>query len=91
MSSNRLLITAVVIENRPVAEVAPVHLADAERAGDLIITVCDRAHEQLHGADWAHWSIPDPVALNGTRAFDRALDLLAARVASLAPRLTAVG
>lgn len=72
-------------------EVAPVHLADAERAGDLIITVCDRAHEQLHGADWAHWSIPDPVALNGTRAFDRALDLLAARVASLAPRLTAVG
>lgn len=72
-------------------DIAPVRLADAERAGDLIITVCDRAHEELHGADWAHWSIPDPVGVIGPRAFDRALDLLASRVASLAPRLTPAG
>lgn len=69
-------------------EVAPALLADVERDGDLVITVCDRAHEELHGSDWAHWSIPDPVASNTSRDFDRAVDLLAGRVAALAPRFT---
>jgi len=72
-------------------DVAPAQVVDAERAGDLIITVCDRAHEELHGADWAHWSIPDPVIAGGSRAFDRALELLAARVDALAPRFAEAG
>lgn len=69
-------------------DVAPALLADVERDGDLVITVCDRAHEELHGADWAHWSIPDPVGAKSARAFDRALDLLTSRIAALAPRIT---
>ncbi|WP_323097524.1 helix-turn-helix domain-containing protein [Intrasporangium sp. YIM S08009] len=72
-------------------EVAPAMLADIEREGDLVITVCDRAHEELHGADWAHWSIPDPVPSGGARAFDRALELIAGRVSALAPRFSAAG
>ena len=67
-------------------DVAPALLADVERDGDLVITVCDRAHEELHGADWAHWSIPDPVTANTSRDFDLALDLLTGRIATLAPR-----
>jgi protein-tyrosine-phosphatase len=72
-------------------DVAPALLADAERAGDLIITVCDRAHEELHGTDWAHWSIPDPVTAGGSRPFDRALQLLAGRIATLAPGFAEAG
>ena len=40
----------------------PRLLQDSESA-DLVITVCDRAHEELTpGHDWWHWSTPDPVA-----------------------------
>lgn len=50
----------------------------------LVVTVCDRAHEELHpGPGWLHWSIPDPVA-DGTRAaFDRTVDELTARITAL--------
>jgi protein-tyrosine-phosphatase/DNA-binding HxlR family transcriptional regulator len=72
-------------------DVAPALLADTERDGDLVITVCDRAHEELHGADWAHWSVPDPVSAGGARPFDRALELLADRVDALAPRFAEAG
>ena len=72
-------------------DVAPALLADVERDGDLVITVCDRAHEELHGADWAHWSIPDPVLSGGAPAFDRALELIAGRVSALAPRFSPAG
>ena len=54
---------------------------------DIIVTVCDRAHEDLQGRDWAHWSIPDPVTQGTNRAFDTALQQLAARVHALAPQL----
>jgi protein-tyrosine-phosphatase len=55
--------------------------------GDLVITVCDRAHEELRALGWAHWSIPDPVADGSPQAFDTAYERLAARVGALAPRL----
>ena len=57
------------------------------RSGDLLITVCDRAHEELGDQGWAHWSIPDPVAQGTNRAFDTALEQLNARVQVLAPQL----
>lgn len=58
------------------------------RASDLVITVCDRAHETLHSARdirQLHWSIPDPAASNARDAFDRAADALAERISTLAP------
>ena len=68
--------------------VAPRLLAEVTgRDGDLVITVCDRAHEELGDSAWAHWSIPDPVDEGTDDAFDRAHHRLAARVASLAPRV----
>ena len=64
--------------------VAPRLLADIRADGDLVVTVCDRAHEELGDVASVHWSIPDPVP-DGTRdAFDAAHDALAERVGSLA-------
>lgn len=68
-------------------DVAPRPLAGTLGEGDLVITVCDRAHEELGDLAWAHWSIPDPVPVGTPAAFDGALEALAPRVASLAPRL----
>ncbi len=65
----------------------PRALDPQRRSGDLLITVCDRAHEELGDQGWAHWSIPDPVAQGTNRAFDAALQQLSTRVYALAPQL----
>jgi protein-tyrosine-phosphatase len=57
------------------------------REGDVVITVCDRAHEELGSLDWVHWSIPDPVTAGTSESFDAACADLARRVDILAPRL----
>ena len=48
---------------------------------DVVITVCDRAHEELGASDgWWHWSVPDPVEVGTDAAFDRALADLDSRI-----------
>lgn len=51
----------------------PRHLDDAGTT-DLIVTVCDQAHEALEPdrVSW-HWSVPDPAAIGTADAFDDAL------------------
>lgn len=81
---------AVAVARRhrlPLPTVAPQSLDVALRRGDLVVTVCDRAHEQLEARGWRHWSVPDPVRVGTPAAFDAAYEDLAARVAALAPRL----
>lgn len=68
-------------------DVPPVGLDAAAEPGDLVITVCDRAHEEVGATAWGHWSVPDPVTDGRRRAFDRAVDLLETRVRALAPLL----
>lgn len=71
-------------------DVAPQHLDEigrSPRGGDLVVTVCDHAHEEIGDAGQLHWSIPDPVPAGSRAAFDRALDELASRVRLLAPLL----
>jgi protein-tyrosine-phosphatase/DNA-binding HxlR family transcriptional regulator len=52
---------------------------------DVVVTVCDRAHEELEPPpDWLHWSVPDPVEAGTPRAFDDALTELDRRVSALA-------
>ena len=66
-------------------DVAPRSLGDTLGEDDLVVTVCDRAHEELGDAARVHWSIPDPVP-DGTKAsFEAAYDALAERVDALAP------
>lgn len=53
---------------------------------DLVVTVCDKAHEWLSSrgeARHVHWSVADPVARNDPGAFDAAADCLAERIESL--------
>jgi protein-tyrosine-phosphatase len=68
-------------------QVAPRVWTDVLREDDLVVTVCDRAHEELGDLGWAHWSIPDPVVIGTDHAFDAALDELAWRVDALAPKV----
>ena len=73
----------------PLRRLRPRRIEDIEEDGDLIITVCDRAHEELGGHAPLHWSVPDPVPVGEPAAFDEAFADLARRVAGLAPRITA--
>ncbi|MFZ0491643.1 MAG: helix-turn-helix domain-containing protein [Acidimicrobiia bacterium] len=51
----------------------------------LVITVCDRAHEELSpGMTWWHWSTPDPVDEATPEAFDGVLASLRDRIETLA-------
>jgi protein-tyrosine-phosphatase len=66
------------------------HIDQVLRAGDLVVAVCDNAHEQLatRAADRLHWSVPDPARLGTTDAFETAARDLADRVDRLAPAIT---
>ena len=74
----------------PLPRLRPRHISDVRHDGDLVITVCDLAHEELGDARALHWSVPDPVPAGDPGGFDAALAQLADRVGRLAPRLVAV-
>lgn len=66
---------------------SPRTLDDVLGDGDYVVTVCDRAHEELPGLAAGHWSVPDPVRAGDDDAFEAALAELERRVHDLAPRL----
>lgn len=62
----------------------PRPLTDDDLDAALVVTVCDRAHEELAPRDgWWHWSVPDPVESGTRAAFDAALAMLDDRIAAL--------
>lgn len=65
----------------------PRHLDEVAAQGDVVVTVCDVAHEELGAATRLHWSISDPSRIGTPAAFDTAYNELAARVTDLADRL----
>ena len=75
----------------PMRRVRPRHLSDVQQDGDLIITVCDMAREELGRQAAVHWSVPDPVPAGDPASFDAALAELSHRVGRLAPRLAPAG
>jgi len=83
-------IAAATRHNLPLPRLRPRHISDIRHDGDLIITVCDLAHEELGEPLAVHWFIPDPVPAGDPDSFDAALAQLADRVERLAPRLAAV-
>jgi protein-tyrosine-phosphatase/DNA-binding HxlR family transcriptional regulator len=66
------------------------HINDVVTDQDLIIAVCDNAHEDLTGMvrPRLHWSVPDPVRVDTDAAFEAAYTDLAERIERLAPTLT---
>lgn len=68
----------------------PVSLEDQVRDGDLVVAVCDNAHEELSRAlSRLHWSIPDPVRVDTDQAFERAWADINRRVQHVAALLEA--
>ena len=72
----------------PLAAHAPTHLAAVRRHGDIIVTVCDRVHEELPvDLPRRHWSVPDPARSESEVAFDTAVADLTSRITQLAHRV----
>lgn len=67
------------------SEARPQHLEDIDALPELVVTVCDRAHEELDPhPDWLHWSLPDPVEAGTRDAFDATVEELRDRITNLA-------
>jgi ArsR family transcriptional regulator, arsenate/arsenite/antimonite-responsive transcriptional repressor / arsenate reductase (thioredoxin) len=82
-------VAAATRHNLPLRRLRPRRIDEVHASGDLVITVCDLAHEELgHLAD-LHWSVSDPVRVGSAGAFDRAVAELTWRVGGFAPRLAA--
>jgi ArsR family transcriptional regulator, arsenate/arsenite/antimonite-responsive transcriptional repressor / arsenate reductase (thioredoxin) len=61
-------------------------------SGDLVITVCDRAHETLVnrlGRYGLHWSLPDPATDRNPRAYDNSAEAIAERITAAAEHIAA--
>ncbi|AEE47752.1 helix-turn-helix domain-containing protein [Cellulomonas fimi] len=82
-------VAAAARHDLTLGDARPRLLDDVRQDGDLVVTVCDRAHEEVDVDADVHWSIPDPVRAGTDDAFDRAVVALDRRVALLAPRLVA--
>jgi len=64
----------------------PRRLTDVLHRGDVVIAVCDRAHEELGTEPTRmHWSVADPVPADDDAAFDHAVQDLTGRITRLAP------
>lgn len=67
---------------------APRGLEQVPGTPELVVTVCDRAYEELgelREARVLHWSIPDPAEAGVASAFDDTVRRLDARIRTLAP------
>lgn len=72
-----------------ISSIRPRALADVLLDGDVIVTVCDNAHEELHADESLHWSVADPVRQGTDAAFEAAFTEITRRVADVAPRIRA--
>ncbi|GIE29655.1 putative regulatory protein, ArsR family [Actinoplanes italicus] len=63
------------------------HVDDILHDDDLVIAVCDSAHEELTGParPRLHWSVPDPARVDTDEAFEAAYTDLADRIDRIAP------
>jgi protein-tyrosine-phosphatase len=66
------------------SDAIPRSINEVSVEGKLVVTVCDRAHEELEpGSEWLHWSIPDPAETATATAFDSVLNELEARIKTM--------
>lgn len=70
-------------------DIPPRQLDQVAGEGDLVVTVCDSAHEELTGRADVHWSVPDPLRLGTDEAFENAFSDISSRIVDLAPRVVA--
>jgi protein-tyrosine-phosphatase len=82
-------IAAAERHHLPLRRLRPRHISEIRQDGDLVITVCDLAREELGQLVAVHWSVPDPVPAGDPASFDTALAELSHRVERLVPRIRA--
>ncbi|NQX14220.1 helix-turn-helix domain-containing protein [Microbacteriaceae bacterium VKM Ac-2855] len=87
---NEAAIRAAARHGLDIAPSRPQQVGEVLESRDFVVTVCDRAHEELGGTDDLHWSVPDPARVGTDDAFDVALADLRARVGDFASRVLAV-
>ncbi|GIF23598.1 protein-tyrosine-phosphatase/DNA-binding HxlR family transcriptional regulator [Actinoplanes tereljensis] len=80
---------AIKVAHRHGLELDPTgtaNVTDVVHAGDLVIAVCDNAHEDLTGPvrPRLHWSVPDPARVDTDAAFERAYTDIAGRIDRIA-------
>lgn len=65
----------------------PTRFDPARTGRATVITVCDRAHDDLGvgGSARLHWSVPDPAASGDSRDFESAFRQLVERIGAIAP------
>jgi ArsR family transcriptional regulator, arsenate/arsenite/antimonite-responsive transcriptional repressor / arsenate reductase (thioredoxin) len=65
------------------------HIDQVLRPGDLVVAVCDHAHEHAGARTdpWLHWAVPDPAPAGTDAAFDAAVEELTERIDRLAPAI----
>lgn len=64
--------------------------ADRESENALVVTVCDRAHEELGRTDGLHWSVPSPASPGTEAAYATAFSQISANVDRLAQQARAL-
>ncbi len=77
----------------PLERVRPRNVRTVMQPDDLVVSVCDSAHEELDatGTEHLHWSVPDPVREGTDEAFEDAYRSVASRVVRLAESVTTDG
>lgn len=80
-----LAVAAAKAHGVSLARARTAHVGDVLQPDDLVVAVCDNAHEELSMPDRLHWSVPDPARTGTDDAFDAAFRDLADRVDRLAP------
>ncbi|MCV7288171.1 helix-turn-helix domain-containing protein [Mycolicibacterium wolinskyi] len=74
--------------NVPITPCHPRHLDDVLAPDDLVIAVCDNAHEELPAnLVRMHWSVADPARSSTPDAFDATVEELSTRIEHFLPSL----
>jgi protein-tyrosine-phosphatase/DNA-binding HxlR family transcriptional regulator len=73
------------------SDAVPRPLSQVTISPDLVVTVCDRATEELGPTEnpRIHWSVPDPAEIGTWEAFEAAMQMLNQRINVLAERVSA--
>lgn len=79
-------------QNLPLSD-RTAHVDDVMHGDDLVVAVCDNAHEELgtRGGERLHWSVPDPARVGTSEAFEQAFWDIAERIDRLAPAIHLTG
>lgn len=67
----------------------PRPIEDATRPEDLLVILCDRAHEALRDVSAIHWSVPNPGTSGTEQDHERAFENISSRVTALSRQMTA--